>query len=86
MNTATFRDLSLANLQGSLVDEPLATHVDQSAMRAYYRRTGWGTFVTYLWFLASVLVLIYGILYYRRVRQEVHFTPNFSYKEPLVFT
>jgi hypothetical protein len=83
MNTATFRDLAVATAQGTLVDQPLAGY--------YAARTSFGmsTLGTYLFFVASILLLIYGIFKFRSARRqtakEASSNSSWNPKEPLVF-
>jgi hypothetical protein len=64
MNTATFRDLSLATAQGTLVDSPLAGYWAASKSRT-------GAFRTYLFLVASCIVLAYGVYKFRRAHNEM---------------
>ena len=84
MQTATFRDLHLASMQGTLVDFPLEEHAGGSARQSYYRRVAAGTFFTYVSFLFSLVVLVYGIVVFRKLRQST-VSPNWNANEPLVF-
>lgn len=77
MNTATFRDLSLATAQGTLVDRPLAGYRVASKSRT-------GAFQTYLFLAASCSVLVYGVYKFLKARTEMS-SPDWSPKEPLVF-
>lgn len=86
MNTATFRDLSLARSQGTLVDQPLAGFMDAKARSTHYMMESAGTLVNYLFFVLSIGVLFYGITNFWRVRRKVKMAPKFSKSdEPLVF-
>jgi len=86
MNTATFRDLNLASLQGSLVDSPIKTKYAESKDRMkYYRRQTRGTFFTYGFFVLSIIVCVYGVGTFLRVRQRGDASPDFHAKTPLVF-
>ena len=84
MKTATFRDLNLASMQGTLVDSPLAGYGSDS--RRYYRRKAVGTFMTYFYFVPSIVVFLFGLKRILKVRREVNFKAQWSLKEPLVFT
>ena len=86
MNTATFRDLSLARMQGTLADSPLAGFMTQNGRTTHYRRASFGTFMTYLFLFISIGMAIYGYTYFARVRRETNYTPSWNPKEPLVFT
>ena len=78
MNTATFRDITLATSQGTLVDRPLSGYRVSKKFRS-------DVFGTYFYLLISTSLLIYGIIKFRRIRKEVNFAPNWDPKQPLVF-
>ena len=78
MKTATFRDVSLATAQGTLVDSPLSGYLATS------KASSTGAVTTYLFLFASVTVLVYGLVKYRSAR-TVMSTPDWNPKEPLVF-
>jgi hypothetical protein len=61
MYTATFRDLSLATAQGTLVDSPLAGY------RAAKNRHV-GPIQTYLIFAVACTMLLYGAFKYRQAK------------------
>lgn len=81
MNTATFRDLSLATAQGTLVDSPLAGYKAAA-------RSKTGAVQTYLFLALSCVVLVYGIVKFRNAQRS---KPNstkdddWSPDRPLVF-
>ena len=86
MNTATFRDLSLAQSQGTLVDRPLAGFMDSKARNARYMMESAGTALNYLFFMVSAAVLFYGVTNFWRVRRKVKLAPKAQkMDEPLVF-
>jgi len=86
MNTATFRDLSLARSQGTLVDSPLAGFMDSRARSTQYMLESAGTVMNYLFLGVSVAVLFYGITNFWRVRRKVKLAPKApKVNEPLVF-
>jgi hypothetical protein len=62
MYTATFRDLSLATAQGTLVDSPLAGY--RGAARGQM-----GAVQTYFCFILACVVLGYGAYKYRQAKQ-----------------
>lgn len=82
MYTATFRDLSLASTQGTLVKyipvEGYTTERRQSSS------TG-SAWVTGIFFILSVAVLSGGIYMAYKVRKDLKEAPQFISKEPLVF-
>lgn len=69
MHTATFRDLSLGRTQGTLVDTPLAGYL--SVKQAYYRKV-FGTFVTYVFFLFSIVALCLSCAFLWRVKKDTN--------------
>jgi hypothetical protein len=86
MNTATFRDLSLARSQGTLVDSPLAGFLDGKARSKHYMMESAGTLFNYFFFILSIGVLGYGITNFWKVRRKVKLQPKFhKSNEPLVF-
>jgi hypothetical protein len=86
MNTATFRDLSLARSQGTLVDSPLAGFLDGKARSNHYMMESAGTLFNYLFFVLSIGVLCYGITNFWKVRRKIKLQPKFQKSnEPLVF-
>jgi len=78
MNTATFRDITLATSQGTLVNKPLSGY-------RFSKRHRSGIFGTYLYLICSVSLLVYGIAKFRRIRRETNFAPNWNPRQPLVF-
>ena len=80
MNTATFRDITLATSQGTLVDKPL------SGYRVTKKRRR-GFFLTYLYLFGATYLFFYAILKFLKIRREKNFAPQWDIKEPLgVFT
>jgi len=78
MNTATFRDLTLATSQGTLVSKPLSGYRVLKKHRT-------GMFGTYLYLLCSTSLFIYGIVKFHKIRKEKNFAPNWDPRQPLVF-
>ena len=78
MNAFTFRDISLASTQGTLVDYvPLLGYTDQSKIHnAAY------TFVTTSFLIVSLTVLAIGSFMAYRARRELARIPK-QVKEPL---
>jgi hypothetical protein len=86
MNTATFRDLSLARSQGTLVDSPLAGYLDGKARSNHYFLQNAGSVANYMFLAVSATVLVYGVANFWKVRRKVKLAPKFQQnKEPLVF-
>ena len=86
MNTATFRDLSLARTQGTLVDQPLAGFMGSTARNRNYLLDSVGTLVNYAFLILSLAVLSYGVTNFWKVRRKVKLAPKFhKSEEPLVF-
>ena len=77
MYTATFRDLSLASTQGTLVNYiPVEGYTVGSSKGS--------TWVTTVFFIVSVAVLAGGIFMSYKVRKDLKGVPQFISKEPLV--
>lgn len=76
MNTATFRDVTLATSQGTLVDSPLSGYRVARKHRSGY-------FLTYLYLIGSAYLLVVGVIKFRRIRRERNFAPNWNPREPL---
>jgi hypothetical protein len=89
MYTATFRDLNLATMQGTLNNSPLTSYTNSMERRMIYYRGALGTCFTYLFFGLSMTVLVYGIFVLRKVKREEKSVPTWSTEngkeEPLVF-
>jgi hypothetical protein len=83
INAATYRDISLAMNQGSLVDQPITTIKGASTSTAYMTRQGQRSFLTILFFVVSCFILLLGARYFYRVRKKARNTPIFKeLKEP----
>jgi hypothetical protein len=79
MKSATFRDLAVANAQGTLVDSPMSGY----RVQRKHRQTFFGT---YFFFAVSTLFFIASAFRFRRVRKEALLAPtSFNPKEPLIF-
>jgi beta-lactamase regulating signal transducer with metallopeptidase domain len=79
----TFRDISVAAAQGTLVDRPLAGYRSQSS---YSRiRSIVSSLGLYVFLIASLVMCTFGIRRLRRVRKDHNFAPNWDPKQPLVF-
>ena len=76
MNTATFRDLSLARSQGTLVDTPLAGFAGSNSRRIKYIQYAFMSFLNYVFLVVAIGVLIYGIVSFWRARAKEKRTPN----------
>jgi hypothetical protein len=86
MNTATFRDLTLANTQGTLVENPLSGYRQGSIsyMSSINPRTSF--VMEYLFLFVSMFVLIYGLCQFRIARRDAQSGPaTTTLKQPLVF-
>lgn len=75
MKTATFRDMSLANAQGTLTDTPLAAYRHSARHRALLAVS------VYLGFLFAGCCLCTGVRKFMRVKKETNYRPN--WKQPL---
>lgn len=88
MDTATMRDVVLAYRQGTLVEQVPVSGLETSR-RSFWRKPsipGMDVFMSSLYLIASLLILVYGISKFRKARKEANFAPNWSLKQPLVFT
>jgi hypothetical protein len=85
MKTATFRDLSLAYAQGTLVDN--------APLQGYRSHTHWLenwyssalAFLHYVAFITTMTFCALGTRNFLRRRKEHNFAPNWSMQKPLVF-
>ena len=69
MKTATFRDISLARAQGTLVVDPLAGYREDS--RGPYRQTMLGNYLSYFFFIGTTIAMIASLyLLYMVARQS----------------
>lgn len=86
MYTATFRDLSLASSQGTLVENPLSGYRDGSISYLSTYNVRQSLVKEYLFLILSIMFLTYGLVKYSRARWATNNNkPNVSLKEPLVF-
>lgn len=89
MNTATFRDLSLANSQGTLVENPLSGYKDGSIEYMSALGNPMKKFVSEYIFLAfALLIFFYGIYKYQQAKRDITAmaqSNRASLKTPLVF-
>jgi uncharacterized membrane protein len=71
MNTATFRDLALANSQGTLVNNPMSGFNDGS-MNYMSSISPVRVFISeYLFLAGAIVILLYGVYKYRQAKSEV---------------
>ena len=84
MNTATFRDMSLGRYQGTLVATPLNGFQGKQS----WRKESWSNKLTYLFLSVSVIIFLYGLIYFLRMKRQTNYKPTFGWnvKEPLVYT
>ena len=68
--------------QGTLVSHPFTGTVTESR-KSFYRGETFGTILTYFLFFASLYIFCIGALFFYRVRKEVNYVPDFSFKQPL---
>jgi hypothetical protein len=80
MKTATFRDMTLAQQQGTLADAPLSGYQLKVRHNPFAGVVG-----TWLYLIFSIFFLLWAVLKFRKVRKEKNFAPNWSPKQPLVF-
>jgi len=77
MKTATFRDMALANAQGTLTDTPLAAYRHAARYRAL------SAVSVYIGFLMAGCCLWTGTKKFVKVRRETKFAPNL-FREPFL--
>jgi hypothetical protein len=85
MNSATFRDLTLGRYQGTLT----ATQMNGDNVSNNWRKEAFGNFLTYLFLCASLVIFIYGGVYFYKAKVATNYQPTFgwvNFKEPLVMT
>lgn len=88
MNTASFRDIMLANAQETLNGNPLADYISQRKGRGWFHRRRGSNFAMYFWFLCSVLLLGYAYFAFLKIQRNTNYRmPTFQWnaKQPLVF-
>ena len=90
MNTASFRDIMLANAQGTLVENPLGQYMN-SKNRGWFQRQRNSTSAAgmYFWFICSLVLFGYGYYAFTKVQRNSDYRlPRFqwSLKQPLVYT
>lgn len=86
MNTATFRDLALANAQGTLVDNPLSGYRQGSISYMSSINPTQMFIFEYLFLCVSIYICIYGLFQYQRAKRDArNAAPATSLKQPLVF-
>jgi len=89
MNTASFRDILLADKQGTLASNPLGNYMNsknQSWMQR--RRNSTSSFGMWFWFTCSVLLLGYGYISFRKIQKQTNYKlprVQLNAKQPLVF-
>jgi len=88
MDTATMRDVVLAHRQGTLVELVPVNGLESARGNSRMARIGlgFGNALTVFYMIVSLLFLMYGILLFRKARKDANFAPNWSMKQPLVFT
>ena len=64
MNTATFRDMSLGRYQGTLT----ATQMNGFSGSKNWRQEAWENALTYLFLSFSLVVFIYGSVYFYKAK------------------
>lgn len=87
MKTATFRDLLLAEAQGTLVkNNPVLPLIDQRTLIRPWRRRndGGGAPMTFFLLSCSLSFFVYAYMYLTKVRLQDHFAgTNVELKEPI---
>ena len=82
MLTATFRDLALAKTQGT-INLPFAGATRNINRSGYYRREAFGTFMTYVFLVLSILICIRGLVEFLRVKRDLNIVSYEDFKQPL---
>jgi len=85
MNSATFRDLTLGRYQGTLT----ATQLNGDNVSNNWRKEAFANFLTYLFLCVSLVIFIYGAVYFYKAKVATNYQPTFgwvNFKEPLVMT
>ncbi|CAB9504054.1 expressed unknown protein [Seminavis robusta] len=90
MKTASFRDILLANAQGTLVENPLQGYMD-SRNRGWLarRRNSTSAFGMWFWLIVSFVMFVYGYLSFVKVQRNSDYKLprlQMNLKEPLVYT
>lgn len=90
MKTATIRDVTLANYQGTLVENPLKRYIG-SKNRGWFqrRRNSTSAFGMYFFFICSLIIFGYGYISFTRVQKNSNYRlPRFQWnlKQPLVYS
>lgn len=70
MQTATFRDMSLARAQNSLASKPLSGFMN---LDHYYRNEFFGNVFTYLLLGFSLFCLCYSLVFLYKVRRDTNY-------------
>ena len=90
MNTASFRDIMLANSQGTLIDNPLAGYMNSKNQGWFKRRrNSTSAFGMWFWFVCSVVLLGYAYRSFTKVQRNTNYRLpklQMNLKQPLVFT
>ena len=90
MNTTSFRDLLLANSQGTLMSNPLEGYMNSKNVGwIKRRRNSTSAFGMWFWFICSALLLGYGYISFARVQKHTNYRLpklQMNLKQPLVFT
>ena len=90
MQTASFRDIMLANSQGTLVENPLQNYLDSKNRNWFQRRrNSTSSFRMYFGLVCSIALLVYGYTSFIKVQKNTGYKlPHFqwSWKQPLVYT
>lgn len=89
MNTASFRDLLLAEKQGTLMSNPLENYMNsKNEGWIKRRRNSTSAFGMWFWFICSALLLGYGYISFTKVQKHTNYRlpkVQMNMKQPLVF-
>jgi len=87
MDTATMRDVMLAYRQGTLVEQVPVSGLDETPRGfGFSPIPGMDIFGASLYLIMSLAMLGFGIFACRKAMKDTNFAPNWSLKQPLVFT
>jgi hypothetical protein len=88
MYTATFRDIALANTQGTLVSNPLSGFKDGSMSHMASVNPTTVFIREYIFLFGAMVVLVYGITKYRQVQRDAvaEKKSGSTLKQSLVYT
>lgn len=81
METATFRDMSVARSQNSLVKYPLAGYLNSGGE---YHREWASNFMTYSFLALSTICLVYSCIYLWKAKTETNYDLSGAIRDSLL--